>query len=91
MSYAPRRTTIFPAGAGSLRPGGTNPTSSQQNPALQARISAKKAELENLRQLRELSGALAGQMTQLEEKLATLRDGTEGCQSSRSIMLPVRY
>lgn len=49
-----------------------------QSPILLARINEKKAELENLKQLRDLSGALAGQMQVLEEKLATLSDGTEG-------------
>lgn len=42
------------------------------------RIEAKKTELEHLRQLRDLSAALAGQMEALEEKLRTLKDGTEG-------------
>ena len=81
MSYAPRPTTIFPSGTASgpgLRQSSVASQSSQQAAALQARINSKKAELENLRQLRDLSGALAGQMSRLEEKLATLRDGTEG-------------
>ncbi len=43
-----------------------------------ARVNEKKLELENLRQLRDLSAGLAGQMSVLEEKLATLADGTEG-------------
>lgn len=34
--------------------------------------------MENLKQLRDLSAGLAGQMQMLEEKLATLSDGTEG-------------
>ncbi|KAK5087666.1 DASH complex subunit dad2 [Exophiala xenobiotica] len=50
---------------------------SQQSSALQSRINQKRAELENLRQLRDLSSQLATQMITLEEKLATLRDGTE--------------
>lgn len=45
--------------------------------ALTMRIEAKKAELENLTQLRDLSNALASQMQALEAKLATLKDGTE--------------
>lgn len=45
--------------------------------ALQARINEKKLELESLRQLRDLSGGLAGQMQQLEDKLNTLSNGTE--------------
>lgn len=52
--------------------------STSGNSILQARIEEKKAELENLKQLRDLSAALAGQMQMLEEKLATLSDGTEG-------------
>lgn len=49
--------------------------------ALTMRIEAKKAELENLTQLRDLSNALASQMQALEAKLATLKDGTE-CMST---------
>ncbi|PSS20315.1 hypothetical protein M430DRAFT_58164 [Amorphotheca resinae ATCC 22711] len=52
-------------------------SSSGQSPILLARINEKKAELENLKQLRDLSAGLAGQMQMLEEKLATLSDGTE--------------
>ncbi|MBZ6432271.1 MAG: hypothetical protein LBE64_14610 [Acinetobacter pittii] len=51
---------------------------SQQSSALSARIAAKKAELENLRQLRDLSGTLAIQMQALDNKISTLKDGTEG-------------
>ncbi len=53
-----------------------------QSPVLLARINEKKAELENLKQLRDLSAGLAGQMQMLEEKLATLSDGTEGIMHS---------
>jgi len=49
-----------------------------QSPLLVARINEKKIELENLRELRELSAQLAGQMEMLEEKLGTLANGTEG-------------
>ena len=45
---------------------------------LVARINEKKVELENLKQLRDLSAGLATQMQTLEEKLSTLSDGTEG-------------
>ena len=45
---------------------------------LVARINEKKAELENLKQLRDLSAGLAAQMQTLEEKLSTLSGGTEG-------------
>lgn len=57
--------------------GGSQPNSGQ-SPILVARINEKRAELENLKQLRDLSAGLAGQMQTLEEKLATLADGTEG-------------
>lgn len=52
--------------------------SSGQSPALVARVNEKKAELENLKELRDLSAAVASQMEALEQKLATLSDGTEG-------------
>ncbi|TVY17870.1 hypothetical protein LARI1_G004314 [Lachnellula arida] len=57
--------------------GNSNSASAGQSPILLARINEKKAELENLKQLRDLSAGLAGQMQMLEEKLATLSDGTE--------------
>lgn len=53
-------------------------TGPHQSPALVARINEKKQELENLIALRDLSAGLAKQMEHLEEKLATLADGTEG-------------
>lgn len=49
---------------------------------LLARISEKKAELENLKQLRDLSAGLAAQMQALQEKLSTLSNGTEGRSKS---------
>lgn len=52
--------------------------SGSQSPALIARIEEKKAELENLKELRDLSAAMAGHMEALQQKLATLSDGTEG-------------
>jgi DASH complex subunit DAD2 len=58
--------------------GNTNSASTGQSQVLLARINEKKLELEDLRQLRDLSAGLAGQMSVLEEKLATLADGTEG-------------
>lgn len=48
------------------------------SPALLARIEEKKAELDNLKELRDLSAAVATQMETLEQKLSTLSDGTEG-------------
>jgi DASH complex subunit DAD2 len=47
-----------------------------------ARVNEKKAELENLKELRDLSAAVASQMEALEQKLATLSDGTEGPTNS---------
>ena len=80
MAYAPR-PPVLPSGAttgSSLRQASIGSQNAQQSSALAARIAAKRSELENLKQLKELSGALATQMGALEEKLATLRDGTEG-------------
>ena len=53
-------------------------TQSPQSPMLLARISEKKAELENLKQLKDLSADLASRMSVLEEKLSNLSNGTEG-------------
>ncbi|KAI4154858.1 MAG: hypothetical protein LQ340_001403 [Diploschistes diacapsis] len=47
------------------------------SPALVARIKEKKAELERLRELRDLSAALAGQMERLKGRLEVLGNGTE--------------
>jgi hypothetical protein len=60
---------------------------SQQSSALSARIAVKKAELENLRQLRDLSGTLAMQMQALESKVSTLKDGTEGNPSNSYLFI----
>ncbi|KAL4947661.1 DASH complex subunit Dad2-domain-containing protein [Aspergillus filifer] len=78
MAYAPRPTSMFPSGSStaSLRQPG-NATSQQQSSALTARIASKKAELDNLIQLRDMSNGLAGQMEALQSKLATLKNGTE--------------
>lgn len=72
MAQAPRPASMFPAGRQSSYP------VAQQSSALAARIASKKAELDNLKELRDLSGVLASQMQALEEKLSTLKDGTEG-------------
>ncbi|KAK6351760.1 hypothetical protein TWF718_004906 [Orbilia javanica] len=50
---------------------------SAQQPQLISRINEKKIELENLKQLRDLSANLAKQLRELEAKLGTLSDGTE--------------
>ncbi|KAM3074543.1 DASH complex subunit dad2 [Clarireedia jacksonii] len=74
MAYSSR-----PLGSHLRQPsmGGSLNSSGGQSPILQARINEKKAELENLKQLRDLSAGLAGQMQMLEDKLSTLSDGTE--------------
>ncbi|KAL8910157.1 MAG: hypothetical protein Q9171_004535 [Xanthocarpia ochracea] len=66
MNSGPRHTSF-----------GGQPSSSGQSPLLLARINEKKAELENLKQLRDLSAGLAAQMQTLQEKLSTLSHGTE--------------
>ncbi|KAI3341283.1 DASH complex subunit Dad2-domain-containing protein [Ustulina deusta] len=66
---------------GHMRQGSTNSNlnaqSMGQSAALLARVNEKKAELENLKELRDLSAAVADQMEALQQKLATLSDGTE--------------
>ncbi|KAJ9165002.1 hypothetical protein NKR19_g757 [Coniochaeta hoffmannii] len=57
--------------------GNANGASTGPPPALIARVNEKKAELESLRELRDLSAAVAKQMEALERELATLSDGTE--------------
>ncbi|KAL2815452.1 DASH complex subunit Dad2-domain-containing protein [Aspergillus cavernicola] len=78
MVYTSRPTSMLPPGssAASLRQP-SNAGSQQQSSALAARIAAKKAELDNLTQLRDMSNALAMQMEALQAKLETLKDGTE--------------
>ncbi|KAL9098270.1 MAG: hypothetical protein Q9187_009688, partial [Circinaria calcarea] len=73
MSYQTRALTSnlrHPSIGGSQNAAG-------QSPVLVARINEKRAELESLKQLRDLSAGLAEQMQSLEQKLATLSDGTE--------------
>ncbi|KIW14691.1 hypothetical protein PV08_07475 [Exophiala spinifera] len=83
MSYGPRQTNVFPSGSTTTLGGlhGSNTSllrqSNQTQSALQTRINAKRAELENLRQLRDLSGNLADQLSALEGKLSTLKDGAQ--------------
>lgn len=89
MSNAPR-PTILPT-AGSLRQSTIPGASLQQPSSLQSRINSKRAELENLRQLRDVSGALASQMEELEEKLETLKDGTEGMYIMVNPILSFRF
>nr|POE85495.1 dash complex subunit dad2 [Quercus suber] len=78
MSYAHRPTGL----TSNFRPSSglahhSHSSSTSQQSALQARIHEKQRELEHLRQLRDLSAGLAGQMQQLEDRLATLSNGTE--------------
>lgn len=74
-----------------LRSGGGGTASAAQPPALVARIEEKKAELEQLREMRELSSAVAAQMEALEQKLSTLSDGTEGLSLHHSLFSPGFY
>lgn len=46
--------------------------------SLQQRIQEKKRELESLQKVEELSQNLCSQLENLETKLDTLADGTEG-------------
>jgi DASH complex subunit DAD2 len=73
MAYNTRQS-ILPSSRHSTFGTSANPS---HNAALQQRITQKRAELENLRQLRDLSGELATHMAELEKKLSTLRDGAE--------------
>ncbi|GAB0136382.1 hypothetical protein EsDP_00004683 [Epichloe bromicola] len=71
MSYATRSLSSQQMRATS------SASSSSHSPALVSRIEEKKAELQNLKELRDLSAAVANQMEALEQKLTTLSDGTE--------------
>ncbi|KAK7429589.1 DASH complex subunit dad2 [Neonectria magnoliae] len=71
MSYPTRSLSSH------MRAPSASSSSTGQSPALLARIEEKKAELESLRELRDLSAAVAEQMEALEKKLSTLSDGTE--------------
>ena len=74
MSYANRTFT-----SNFHRPPTINAhASAGPSPALLARVNEKKIELENLKQLQELSAGLADQMRALEHQLSTLANGTEG-------------
>ncbi|KIW77097.1 hypothetical protein Z517_09543 [Fonsecaea pedrosoi CBS 271.37] len=84
MSYHPRHMDIYASTSSGAGAGGSNTSSTlrsnAQTPAqsqLQARIASKRAELENLRQLRDLSAHLTAQLEQLETKLGSLRDGAQ--------------
>lgn len=72
MSYPTRSLSTHGRG------GSGSASTASQSPALAARIEEKRAELEHLRELRDLSAAVATQMEALEQKIATLSDGTEG-------------
>lgn len=86
-SYAPRPTgnhnhTLNKTSSSLRHPSSaatasTSTSSTHAQTHLQTRIAAKRAELENLRQLRDLSGELASQLAALEQKLSTLRDGAQ--------------
>ncbi|GKZ82538.1 DASH complex subunit dad2 [Aspergillus niger] len=82
MAYMSRTASMLPPGASATssyrQPNQQSTTiSQQQSSVLATRIAAKRAELDNLRQLRDMSAALALQMQALQGKLGTLKDGTE--------------
>ncbi|KAH6678929.1 DASH complex subunit Dad2-domain-containing protein [Plectosphaerella plurivora] len=58
-------------------PGPASSSSGGPSPALIARIEEKKAELQSLKQLRDMSAEVASQMEALEQQLSTLSNGTE--------------
>ena len=74
MTSSSRLTSVFPPGTSAVY----HHAPSQQSSALATRVASKKAELEDLKQLRDLSGVLAVRMQTLEDRIRTLKDGTEG-------------
>lgn len=76
MSYPTRSLSSH------MRAPSSSTSSASPSPALLARIEEKKAELQSLRELRDLSAAVSNQMEALEQKLTTLSDGTEGMTST---------
>ncbi|OOG01218.1 hypothetical protein ASPCADRAFT_203094 [Aspergillus carbonarius ITEM 5010] len=80
MAYMSRPTAMFPPGASassSRLPNQQSSITQQQSSILATRIASKRAELDNLRQLCDMSEALASQMQALQGKIGTLKDGTE--------------
>ncbi|KIV98007.1 hypothetical protein PV10_01701 [Exophiala mesophila] len=58
-------------------PGSSSSSTSASTSHLQARISQKRAELAHLQSLRDSSATLASQLSVLETKLSTLKDGAQ--------------
>ncbi|PWY64711.1 hypothetical protein BO70DRAFT_366934 [Aspergillus heteromorphus CBS 117.55] len=81
MAFVSRHASTLPPGASatsSLRlPNQHSNITQQQSSLLASRIALKRAELDNLRQLCEMSGTLALQMQALENKIGTLKDGAQ--------------
>ncbi|KAJ1337994.1 DASH complex subunit DAD2 [Microdochium nivale] len=75
MAFSSRATMSGHMRSGSMA--GHGSSQAGQSAALVARVNEKKAELESLKDLRDLSAEMASQMEALEQKLATLTDGTE--------------
>ncbi|RDA93740.1 hypothetical protein CP533_0227 [Ophiocordyceps camponoti-saundersi (nom. inval.)] len=73
----------FPTRPLSTHMRGPSVSASSQSPALAARIEEKRAELEHLKELRDLSSAMATQMEALEQRLSTL---SEGAQAIAAVM-----
>ena len=85
MAYMSRPTAMFPPGASassSRLPNQQSSITQQQSSILATRIASKRAELDNLRQLCDMSEALASQMQALQGKIGTLKDGTEGLSTT---------
>ncbi|CDR37202.1 CYFA0S01e08394g1_1 [Cyberlindnera fabianii] len=59
--------------------------------SLQQRINEKKRELEQLSQVKQLADTLCWQLEQLETKLDTLADGTEGMNEHTSTPISIPY
>ncbi|PFH60102.1 hypothetical protein XA68_11457 [Ophiocordyceps unilateralis] len=77
MSFPTRPLSTHMRGPSSSAP------AASQSPALAARIEEKRAELEHLKELRDLSSAMATQMEALEQRLSTL---SEGAQAISTVM-----
>lgn len=59
--------------------------------SLQQRINEKKRELEQLSQVKQLADTLCSQLEQLETKLDTLADGTEGMNEHTTTPISIPY
>lgn len=72
MSYGPGARS-----SNAYHPASTSTSTSASTSHLQARIAQKRAELTHLQSLRDSSATLASQLSVLETKLSTLKDGAQ--------------